>query len=174
MIVEQIVETVEGVLLRWKCPSCNRTATAYPSFALPYKRYTLPTILAFSQAYVQDTLNSYRLLVDVCPLLYKKKPGSDTDREPMMEHSTIHRWISTLGRYSHLIQKATDLMLQADPTTPLCRDLANLTVSPRKYMSDLRKQVLLTCSQLVTIAPLYRSKFKVSLFPRLATYVGYT
>ncbi len=91
-----------------------------------------------------------------------------------MEHSTIHRWISTLGGYSRLVQKAADLMLQADPNISLCRDLASLKVSPRKYLSGARKQVLLTCFNLVTIAPLYRSKFQVSMFPRLATLAGYT
>jgi hypothetical protein len=169
-----MVRSEKGFLLRWKCPGCNRTATDYPDFALPYKRYTLPTIQAFSQAYVENPSLTYRGLVDNCPLLYETKSGAEPGLEPMMEHSTIHRWISTLGGYFRLVQNATDLMLQADPTTPLCRDLAGLTVSPRKYMSAIRKQVLLTCFQLVTIAPRYRSGFQVSLFPMLATHVGYT
>ena len=91
-----------------------------------------------------------------------------------MEHSTIHRWISTLGGYSRLVQNATDLMLQADPTTSLCRDLAGLKISPRKYMSFTRKQILTTCFQLVTLVPLYLAQFQAAIFPKLATRSGYT
>ena len=166
--------SVNGLLVRWKCPGCNKTATDYPDFALPYKRYTLPTILAFSQAYIQDPFSSYRGLLDVCPLPYKIKSDHESNKEPMMEHSTIHRWISTLGGYSRLVQNATDLMLQADPTTSLCRDLAGLEISPRKYRSFKRKQILTTCFQLVTLVPLYLAQFRVSIFPKLATRAGYT
>lgn len=174
MIVEQMVTTKKGLLLRWKCPGCKKTATDYPSFALPYKRYTLPTILAFSQAYVQNPSISYRRLVDHCPLPYELPPDADTDREPFMDHSVIHRWISTLGGYCRLVQNATDLMLQADPITPLCRDLAGLSVSPRKYMSEARKQILLTCFHLVTLLPLYLATFQITMFPKLATRSGYS
>ena len=173
VIVKQIVETVIGLLSRWKCPGCNKTATDYPDFALPYKRYTLPTIQAFSQVYVQDPSASYRRLVDNCPLSYEINIGSDTDREPMMEHSTIHRWITTLGSYYRLVQNATDLMIQADPTSSLCRDLASLKIHPGKYMTSARKQTLLICSQLMTLFFLYRSMFNVSMTPKLATHSGY-
>lgn len=169
-----MVELVIGLLSRWKCPDCKKTATDYPDFALPYKRYTLPTIQAFSHGYARDPSASYRGLMDSCPLPYGTKTNSDTDREPMMEHSTIHRWISTLGGYYRLVQKATDLMIQADPTTSLCRDLAGIKVHPGKYMSPARKQILLTCSQLISILPVYRSKFRVDIFPKLATLVGYS
>ncbi len=173
IVVKQMVKTVVGLLSRWKCPGCRKTATDYPDFALPYKRYTLPTIQAFSRIYVQDSSASYRRLVDSCPLTYEMKPDSDTEREPMMEHSTIHRWISTLGSYSRLDQNATDLMLQADPTSCLCRDLASLKISPGKYRSFARKQTLLTCFQLMILGPLYRSMFQTSMFPKLATLSGY-
>jgi len=163
-----------GLLLRWKCPGCNKTATDYPDFALPYKRYTLPTLLAFSQAYVNEPDNSYRRLVNECPLLHQVEPNSDDGREPMMEHSTIHRWITTLGSYSRLVQNATDLMIQADPTSSLPRNLSGLKISPTKYMSFKRKQLLLTCFQLVTLVPLYLAQFQVSIFPKLATRAGYT
>ncbi len=160
--------------MRWKCPGCKKTATDYPHFALPYKRYTLPTLLAFSQAYVNAPFNSYRRLVDGCPLPYQVEPDSETGREPMMEHSTIHRWITTLGGYSCMVQNSTDLMVQANPTTSLCRDLAGLKISPLKYISPKRKQILFTCSQLVTLVPLYLAQFRVSIFPKLATRAGYT
>jgi len=174
IIVRQVVETVMGLLSRWKCPGCNKTATDYPDFALPYKRYTMPTIRAFSQVYVQDPSASYRRLVDSCPLPYEIKVGSNTDQEAMMEHSTIHRWISTMGGYYRLVQNATGLIIQADPTTSLCRDLAGLKIHPGKYRSSVRKQILLTCFQLMKLLSIYRYTFQVPIFPKLATLSGYT
>jgi hypothetical protein len=174
IIVELIVIKVLGLLSRWKCPGCNKTTTSYPGFALPYKRYTLPTIRTFNQAYVQNQAASYRGLVAACPLVYGMLPESDSNREPMMEHSTIHRWISTMGSYSHLVQTATDLVIQADPATRLHRDLAGLKISPGKYRSSSRKQILSTCFHLVFLMPLYRSIFQTGIFPKLATLSGYT
>jgi hypothetical protein len=171
IIVEQLVIKVLGLLSRWKCPGCNKTATSYPCFALPYKRFTLPTIQSFSLSYVQDPSASYRKLVAACPLAYEV---SDSNLEPMMEHSTIHRWISTMGSYSHLVQTATDLVIQADPATRLHRDLAGLKISPGKYRSSSRKQILSTCFHLVFLMPLYRSIFQTGIFPKLATLSGYT
>lgn len=174
IVVKQVVETVKGLLSRWKCPGCNKKTTDYPDFALPYKRYTLPTIQAFSQVYVQNPSASYRWLVDNCPLAYEIEPDSDLHREPMMEHSTIHRWVSTLGGYYRLVQNATDLMIQANPTTSLYRDLANLSIFPGKYRSQARKLILLTCAQLMKLLPHYQNMFQVSIFPKLATFSGYS
>ena len=174
IIFEQFVKMVLGLLSRWKCPGCNKTATSYPWFALPYKRYTIPTIQTFNQAYVEDPAISYRKLVAACPLVYEMSPDSDSNREPMMEHSTIHRWISTMGSYSRLVQNATDLILQADPASSLCRDLAGLKISPGKYRSSSRKQTLLTCFHLVFLMPIYQAIFRTGIFPELATRSGYT
>ncbi len=174
IIIKQLLIKVLGLLSRWKCPGCNKTATSYPCFALPYKRYTLPTIQTFTQAYVEDPAASYRGLVAACPLVYEMLPESDSNREPMMEHSTIHRWISTMGSYSHLVQTATDLVIQADPATRLHRHLAGLKISPGKYRSPSRKQTLLTCFHLVFLMPLYRAIFQTGIFPKLATRSGYT
>lgn len=172
--IEQLLIKVLGLLSRWKCPGCNKTATSYPCFALPYKRYTLPTIQTFTRAYVEDPATSYRKLVAACPLVHETSPDSDSNREPTMEHSTIHRWINTMGSYSRLVQNATDLIIQADPTTHLYRSLAGLKVSPGKYRSPSRKQTLLTCFHLVFLMPLYRTIFQTGIFPKLATLSGYT
>jgi len=171
IVVELVVRKVLGLLSRWKCPGCNTIVTSYPDFAVPHKRYTLSIIQSFSQAYVQDPSASYRGLVAACPLAYEVP---DSNREPMMEHSTIHRWISTMGSYRRLVQTATDLVIQADPATRLYRDLAGLKIPPGKYRSSSRKQTLLTCFHLVFLMPIYRAIFQTGIFPRLATLFSYT
>ncbi len=174
IIVDLVVTVLHGLLSRWKCPGCNKTATSYPGFALPYKRYILPTIRTFCQAYVEDPAASYRGLMAACPLVYERPPESDSNQESTMEHSTIHRWISTMGSYSRLVQNATDLIIKAEPTTRLYRDLGGLKISPGKYRSSSRKQTLLTCFHLVSLMPIYRAIFQTGIFPKLATLSGYT
>jgi hypothetical protein len=79
-----------------------------------------------------------------------------------------------MGSYGHLVQTATDLIIQVDPATRLYRDLAGLTISPGKYRSSSRKQALLTCFQLVFLMSIYRAVFQTGIFPKLATLSGYT
>ncbi len=174
VIDEQVVIVIISLLVRWKCPGCNVTMTDYPGFALPYKRYTLPTILTFCGHYVENHDATYRGIVNEYPLEYQ--PGSDSEMESpaMMEHSTIHRWITTLGSYSCIVNTATDLILQKEPASPLCRDLASLKISSKKYRSFLRKQFLQLCFRLLTLEAAFYSLFHVSIFPQLATYCGYS
>ena len=174
VISGQIVIVVISLLARWKCPGCNVTRTDYPGFALPYKRYTLPTILAFCGEYVENHDASYRGIVNEYPLEYQSKPNFDVKRPAMMEHSTIHRWISTLGGYSCIVNTATDLILQKDPASSLCRNLASLKVPAQKFRSQLRQQCLLLCLRLVTLDAVFHSAFHVSIFPQLATNCGYS
>jgi hypothetical protein len=173
-ITGQIVIVIISLLVRWKCPGCNVTKTDYPGFALPYKRFTLPTILAFSGQYVENHDATYRGLVNTYPLEYQPRSDSEMESPAMMEHSTIHRWITTLGSYSCIVNTATDLILQKEPASPLCHDLASLKIPSKKYRSLLRKQLLLFCFRLVTLETVFHSVFHVSIFPQLATLYGYS
>jgi transposase-like protein len=162
VIVNQDVQTVPGLLGRWKCSGCGKTFTDYPDFAIPYKRCTLPTIIDMSCRYVEDNDTSYRKIVDEIPLQYHES-------KEMLEHSTIHRWITTLSKFADTVANAVDLILQAAPASTLCRELAALTISYKKYRSEMRKRVLFQCRQLLNVHCLYRLIFDVSIFPKLAT-----
>jgi transposase-like protein len=174
VLVEQWVIPLKGLLIRWKCPDCNKTATDYPDFALPYKRYTVPTIFDFCERYVSDLLTSYRFLVHKKPLEYKVKSDSGVAYAPMMEHSTIHRWVTTLSGYSQIIRGATDLIVQADPITTVHRDIASLSIPSKKYRSPLRRLQLLECFRMVFVDSIYHSVFKVFIFPYLATRFAFS
>lgn len=166
VIVEQFVKVVFGLLIRWKCPCCKKTFTDYPDFAVPYKRYTIPTILAFSCRYTEYDQISYRQITRETPIGY---PGC----ESQMEYSTVHRWIKSIGSYSDIIRKAQDLILQDDPLSNICRCLANLPITAKKYRSVERLVKLIGCRQFLKLEELYRLTFKVSIFPILATACGY-
>jgi len=167
VIIDQVISVVIGLLTLWKCPECGKCFMGYPPFAVPYKRYTVPTICEFSRRYVEDDAMSYRKLIEETPLL------SSTSPEWELNHSTIHRWIRTLGGMDQTVAVAQDLVLQADPASTTCRDLAGLTIPARKYFSETRKNLLLSCRRLVKIEKQFFSLFHVSVFHQLATGCAY-
>jgi hypothetical protein len=167
VIIDQVVQIAIGLLTLWKCPECGKCFMGYPPFAMPYKRYTVPTIRAFSQWYVEEDAMTYRRLVDETPIL------SSTSPEWELSHSTIHRWIRTLGQMNQTVAIAQDLVLQKDPASTICRDLAGLTIPARKYVRETRKNLLLTCRRLVRIEKQFFSRFHVTIFHQLATACSY-
>jgi hypothetical protein len=171
--VEQIVKAIRGLLCRWKCPGCGKTFTDYPDFALPYKRYTLPTMMGFSGCYLDYESISYRKLVQEIPLGYENLPNGHID-ERQLAHSTTHRWITTMGNFPEIIRRGQALIDQADPTSTICRDLSSLNVYPQKYQETARKKVLQRCRQILHLEAAYRLCFKTSIFPKLATACSFT
>ncbi len=161
-IVEQMIRKVSGLLIRWKCPDCGKTFTDYPGFALPFKRYILSVVMEYSSQYTENDQTSYRKVIQSSSAGYP-------DSECQLEHSTIYRWMSTLGSFTQIIRKAQDLILQARPDSSICRDLGGLSIPSKKYRKEERSEVFLRCRQLFNLEGLYRLIFRVSIFPNLAT-----
>ena len=170
VIVEQFVHVVIGLLTCWKCQGCGKCFTGYPSFALPYKRYTLPTICSFSQRYVENDSMTYRKLIQQNPI---GLPPICNHPDRQLDHVTIHRWIGTLGQFDTITRTAQDLILQADPSSTICRDLAGLTVACWKYTSERRKSLLLACRRLLELEKRFCRLFDVSIFHNLAPKLAY-
>jgi len=166
VVVDQIVHTVFGLLVRWKCPACGKTFTQYPDFALPYKRYTLPTILDFSSRYTESPTMTYRKTVRSAQLGYK---GS----ERQLEHSTVHRWLTGLGGLTKTVAYAADTLLQIAPSSSACLYAARLPVEPAKYRSDERKSLLQRCRRFFFFEAVARKLLFFSIFPKLATDCRY-
>jgi hypothetical protein len=91
-----------------------------------------------------------------------------------MAHSTTHRWISTLGSFTEITRQAQNLVLQANPSSSICRDLAGLSLHPKKYRSHSRQQILFRCRQLLHLDDFFRPAFQSSIFPNLATRFRFT
>jgi hypothetical protein len=91
-------------------------------------------------------------------------PQNDATLAP----STIHRWITTLSRFTKTCRTALILLLQENPVSSICRDLARLIISPRKYKTNQRKKQLINCRQLVIIEAFFQLTFKTSIFTKLA------
>ena len=145
--------------------NCGRTFTLYPEFALPYKRYTLPTIMDSVERYITAPQITYRNLVKYMPV------GHQSGQQ--LEYSTIHRWITALGGYEKTIRGAWHLVQQARPELPITRRLADAGIPRHKYRSEKRKNQLNRAWQLLNLEALCRKFLGGSIFPNLATTCAY-
>lgn len=166
LIIDMIVESVHGVLVRFRCPGCGKTFTFYPDFAIPHKHYTRQSITGFAQSYVASEAATYRQVVMVDD--EKSIPGYP-DGEKTLAPSTVHRWITSLSAMVNTTRCALNLICQENPATCLCRDLAQLTVSPSKYRSFFRKESLLSGLRMLVIEAIFKATFNLSIFTNLAT-----
>ena len=169
VIIEMSIKTVTSALIRFKCPDCGKTFTYYPDFALPYKRYTRPTITSFSQVYLEDEAISYRkaLIVD------GSEPGYQNENR-MMAPTTIHRWNTTLSQLIKMPQKALDLILKQNPAANIGPQLDRLSVASRKFKIQTRQQQLLNACRVLKIEAVFTTNFQVSIFTELASKYGFS
>jgi hypothetical protein len=167
IIIDMFIKAVYCSLVRFRCPGCGKTFTDYPDFAIPHKHFTRPTITRFSASYLQSDDMTYQkaVMVDNSAPGY---PESDSTDAPTLAPTTIHRWITTLARFTQTCRTALILLLQENPVSSICRDLARIIVPQRKYKTKQRKKQLSGCRQLVVIEAFFQVSFKTSIFTKLA------
>jgi hypothetical protein len=163
IIIEMLIKAAYCSLLRFKCPGCGKTFTHYPDFAIPQKHYTRPTITGFSDRYLNSEDITYRqaLMVDDSVPGY---PQNDATLAP----TTIHRWITTLSRFIQTCRTTLTLLLQENPVSSICRNLARVVIPQRKYKTKQRKKQLINCRQLMIVEAFFQATFKTSIFTKLA------
>jgi hypothetical protein len=64
--------------------------------------------------------------------------------------------------------------MQENPVSSICRDLALLIISQRKYKTNHRKKQLIGCRQLAIIEDFFQATFKTSIFTKLATRCAFS
>ncbi len=168
IIIEMLIKAAYCSLVRFICPGCGKTFTHYPDFAIPHKHYTRPSITGFSASYLESDDMTYTktVMVDNSAVGY---PESDSTDTPTLAPTTIHRWITTLGNFTQTCRTALILLLQENPVSSICRDLARLTVPQGKYKTNQRKKQLIGCRQLAIIEDFFQATFNTSIFTKLAT-----
>ena len=169
IIIEMLIKAAYCSLVRFSCPGCGKTFTHYPDFAIPHKHYTRQTITGFSARYVDSDAMTYQqaAMVDNSVPGYPQSDGT-------LALSSIYRWITTIGRFTQTCRTALILLLQANPISSICRDLARLRVPQRKYKTEQRKKQLIGCRQLVIIEAFFQATFNTSIFTKLATHFGFS
>ena len=173
IIIEMLIKAAYCSLVRFRCPGCDKTFTNYPDFAIPHKHYTRPSITGFSARYVESENMTYQqvVMVDNSAVGY---PESDSTDAPTLAKTTIRRWITTLSNFTQTCRTAIILLLQENPVSNICRDLARLTVPQRKYKTNQRKKQLIGCRQLVIIEDFFQATFNTSIFTKLATRYSFS
>ena len=152
VLTEEMVCRTTGHLARWKCPLCKKTFTVYPDFALPYKRYTRQEIIGLCERYLNLEWTTYRDAVsdNGMPLFYPEKEADpswwknaseddvdpDTDA-PALSHTALYRWLTTLASLDCVNPTSTETLPSAGP------------VSPNKFRSEERRQILEACLKLL-------------------------
>ena len=160
VIVGAMVYKREMSLLRWRCPFCNCTFTDYPSFVIPNKHYTLLQMRDYVCWYVLRDQASYRRGVTASnmPLFHDDgqvatAEASEREKEneavPAMAHSTLHRWITTLGSPNNFSQEALEQIKHNEfRLRQLPQNRPTSFIAPRKYRSQARKKELEGCRNL--------------------------
>ncbi len=169
IIVEMLINAAFCTLIRFRCPGCGKTFTFYPDFAIPHKHYTQPTIMRFAGTYLQSDDITYQQAV----MFDHSAPGYHQN-DATLSPSTIHRWITSLGRLTNTCRTALILLLQENPVSSICRDLARLIIPQRKYKTNDRKKQLFGCRQMVIIEAFFQAVFKTSIFTKLATRCAFS
>ena len=172
VVCDMLVQMVSCFVIRWRCAGCRKSFTQQPPFALPRKRYVRESILNFTGAYLEDESATYRKVVvddEGMSIFHPLTSEGEKTRYKNLAHSTPYRWISTLGGFRQILHCAQDLILQKEPASTVCRDLAALEVSARKYVKAGRESILKRCRQILHLEVQFRATFGASIFPFLAT-----
>lgn len=176
ILCEKLVQTLICLVIRWRCPGCKKTFTQQPPFAFPRKRYTRESILDFSTRYVEDEAATYRTTVlddEGMPIFHASSPDGDDPDYRGLAHSTPYRWITALSGFKQILRTAQDLILQKNPASTVCRELAAMEIAGRKYVKAERESVLKRCRQLLHLEVRFRATFFASIFPLFATRCGW-
>jgi hypothetical protein len=156
VVVESLVHKVLSFLLRLRCPSCQRSFTDYPSFAVPNKRYVRQEMEERSARYLEDDTATYRRVVrdgnTACG--YDRTDDGEID-ERQLVGSTVHRWITWLGEQTDKLSLLLGMVKAWAPRSTIHRD--PLPFPSRKYRSDERKEILQTARRLLLAEALVRA-----------------
>lgn len=189
VIVERIIHKIHSFLTRWRCPCCGGSFTVYPPFALRHKRYVRQTVLDMGARYVTDDRSAdrtrsarrspegpvtYREAVTVnrMPVFHETADhGGDDAPVPVLSHSTLHRWLSSLAKLPRTLLGALRLIREKDSTSTIFRLVQ--PIHPQKYRSAGRRMELQECQQLFRAAAEYERLFGASIFPHFATRCGW-
>lgn len=103
---------------------------------MPFKRYALPQIAARTLNYVEGDEVSYRkgVLESYMPIFHWPQfiPDSRAGIEPVLAHSTLYRWVSSMG--AHVMR-----------TPPPGSFNGSFLPADRKFGTDCRRRALIAC-----------------------------
>ena len=163
VVIDSLVHTVESFLARWKCFLCRATFTAYPEYALPYKRYVKDFCVFLDGEYLEKDAATYKNITST--IGYTTQTQKIDERK--LVGSTVWRWLGFFGSLKDTLRNAFDIIRQAAPNSTVFRQMS--PIHPKKYRSEERKIVLEQAFQLFTADAEFQDILGHSIFPDLAT-----
>ncbi len=140
-----------------------------PTFLLPYRRYASVSLLPLARDYLEQDRLSYQRTV--APggrtIGYVTPPGQKKIDERALHRSTLWRFVFFLGAQTAALQAGLQLWGERDPLSTLHRFVG--AVSPHKYRSEQRGEILRTARRLLHLIDRWDRAFTESFFPRFAT-----
>ena len=163
-----VIAVFDSWRVRFRCPHCGKTFTEYPPFAWPHKRFVQQDVLAKACKYLQDDPDqptTYRTAVRERRLPLGYRQHGPQGRQ--LSHSTVWRWLSWLGSWRELVQTATGLILEKDPSADVHRQ--DFPIARQKVRSEARRETLQQAARLFHVAEIFSHVLGVSLFTHLGT-----
>lgn len=157
------VHKVISLLVRWKCPICDRTFTEYPAFALPYKRYVLMDIEVLCEDYLKNE-KSYQQVVSCEDGAIGYEGKNDKIDERQLSASTPWRWLGLLGSMNNTLTGALNLIRQKAANSYIFREL--FPIFSGKYHTQKRKLLLQNAWKLLQANQIFQHLFGDKIFPR--------
>ena len=142
---------------------------------MPGKRYTQQPVLEKAGEYLGTDHSYAKTIVDQregLPIMYDDRTAAGLEKAFGLAPSTVWRWLGWLGEMPGTLRAAWDLIRQKEPAATLHRQ--SWAVSPRKYRSEKRRDVLLQAMQMLAVDRVCAGLFKEGIFPRFATSQGWT
>jgi len=134
-----------------------------PIFVLPYKRFAANQLIHLANQY----LDSDQLSLRQATSFLSKSIGYESE-DHALSHTTLWRFLTYLGAMTISLNTGVELFLKAFPESTIYRVTG--AISPRKYRSELRAQILRNANRLLNLISQWDIAFpKERFFPRFAT-----
>ena len=163
VVIDSLVHTVESFLARWKCFLCRATFTAYPEYALPYKRYVKDFCVSLGEDYLEKDAATYKNITST--IGYTTQTQKIDERK--LVGSTVWRWLGFFGSLKDTLHNAFEIIRQAAPSSTVFRQMS--PIHPKKYRSEERKSILELAFRLFAAEAEFQGILGHSFFPDLAT-----
>jgi len=145
---DDLICVVASWRVRFRCRDCRKVFTEYPPFALPYKRFAKPVIIAQAKHYLG---NDHSLRQSVrgthTPLAYDGPQGQQGQQ---LSRSTVWKWLTWLGGLKETLRRVTGLVLEKDPQANPARNVP--LISAKKFCLQARHDVLHLAARLIAAA----------------------
>jgi len=140
-----------------------------PTILLPYRRYASVSLLPLARDYLEQDRLSYQRTIAPGGRAIGYVTPADQEKidERALHRSTLWRFVFFLGTQTAALQAGLQLLSEHDPHSTMHRFVG--AVSPHKYRSTQRGEVLRTARRLLHLIDRWDRVFGESFFPRFAT-----